>query len=195
MISNRQEYQTSGGAGERFLYRELLKIGIPKNQIFRNVYISVTDNREFEQNKTTEIDILMISKKGIFIFEHKNFQGKIYGDGESKRWIQVYHGKREFLSPIAQNDYHRKYLRKMIDQNIPIYSFVSHSAAGKWVVRNLPRNAYFLQKSGDFMRVYQNMSDCPQMTNQFHRLIDAFGALSRPGDEISQKHIANLKNK
>lgn len=33
MILNRKEYQISGGAGERFSYRELLKIGIPENQI------------------------------------------------------------------------------------------------------------------------------------------------------------------
>lgn len=45
MILNRKEYQISGGAGERFSYRELLKIGIPKNQIFLNVYIPVIDSR------------------------------------------------------------------------------------------------------------------------------------------------------
>lgn len=151
--------------------------------------------KNYRKIRLLKIDILVVSKRGIFIFEHKNYQGKIYGDGRSKRWMQVHHGKREFLSPIAQNDYHRKHLQKMIGENILIYTFISHSSAGKWTMQNLPPEANFLQKPGDFMRVYQNMPDCPQMTNQFHRLIDTFGALSRPGNEVVQKHIANLKNK
>ena len=50
MLSNRQEYKTSGQGGERFLYRELIRLGVPESQIFRNVYIPVHD----KTNKTRE---------------------------------------------------------------------------------------------------------------------------------------------
>lgn len=73
MLSNRHEYKTLGQGGERFLYRELIRLGVPESQIFRNVYIPVHD----KTNKTTEIDLLVLSKKGILVFEHKTYQGTV----------------------------------------------------------------------------------------------------------------------
>lgn len=106
------EYETLGKSGERVLYCELVALGVLKSQIFRNVYIPVLGR----PGKTTEIDLLILSKKGILIFEHKTYHGKIYGDGRSRKWTQYYHGKRTFLSPVEQNRYHAKCLREFLKE-------------------------------------------------------------------------------
>lgn len=188
MLKHRREYKTSGQIGERFLYRELLKLGIPETQVFRNVYIPAPN----KPRKTTEIDILVLSKKGIMIFEHKNYQGKIYGDGHSKRWLQYYHGKRTFLSPVEQNRYHRDCLRKFIGIEVPIYTFTTHSIGGEWHVSNLPRDAHFLSKEGEFMSIYQVLPDSSIMSKYFLPLMNKFVKLSRPEDDTTAQHIADF---
>lgn len=188
MLKNRSEYKTSGQGGERFLYRELLKLGIPETQVFRNVYIPVPN----KPHKTTELDILVLSKKGILIFEHKTYQGKIYGDGHSKRWLQYYHGKRTFLSPIEQNRYHRACLQEFIGSDIPIYTFTTHSQGGEWHVKNLPPDAHFLSKQGEFIQTYQSLPDCSTMAKHFSALTKKFTGLSRPEDGTREAHIADF---
>lgn len=188
MVHNRNEYKTSGQSGERFLYRELLKLGISESQIFRNVYIPVPN----KPDKTTEIDILVLSKKGILIFEHKNYQGKIYGDGRSHKWTQYYHGKRTFLSPIEQNRYHRDCLQKFIGAKIPIYTFITHSRGGEWHVSNLPPEAHFLSKHGQFSKIYQALPDSEFTAKHFTTLTEKFTKLSRPEDGTREQHIANF---
>ena len=188
MLKNRSEYKTSGQGGERFLYRELLKLGIPKTQIFRNVYIPVPS----KPHKTTEIDILVLSKKGILIFEHKTYQGKIYGDGRSKQWTQYYHGKRTFLSPIKQNRYHRDCLQKFIRTEIPIHAFTTHSRGGEWHVSNIPTEAHFLDQQGDFIKIYQSLPNFDAMTKYLIALTERFANLSRPEDGTRERHIADF---
>lgn len=188
MLSNRQEYKTSGQGGERFLYRELIRLGVPESQIFRNVYIPVHD----KTNKTSEIDLLVLSKKGILVFEHKTYQGKIYGDGRSKKWTQCYHGKHAFLSPVEQNRYHAECLRRFLDVKLPIYTFITHSVFGEWHIRNIPSEAHFITKKGDFSRIYQNIPDSPAMARAFQSLSEKLSPLSRPEDGTREQHIVNF---
>ena len=71
-----------------------------------NLYIKDEDNR------TTEIDLIMINPKGIFVFESKNVSGYIYGNPEKKYWTQ-YIGKNnkiELFNPIWQNKKHIQYI-------------------------------------------------------------------------------------
>ncbi|MBQ7529857.1 NERD domain-containing protein, partial [bacterium] len=56
----------------------------------RNVYIRTP-------NGTTEIDLIVLSRKGLLVFECKNYNGNIYGDGRRKKWIQ-YLGRKSFIS-------------------------------------------------------------------------------------------------
>ena len=38
--------------------------------------------------KKTEIDVLMIYKSGIYVFESKNYGGWIYGDQYEDTWLR-----------------------------------------------------------------------------------------------------------
>ena len=61
-----EEWKDQGSSGERIVYRTLVnQIHVPENQILRNVYIPTADG------KTSEIDLLVVSKKGLLVFECK----------------------------------------------------------------------------------------------------------------------------
>jgi hypothetical protein len=86
-----------------------------------------------ENNITTEIDVLLICSKGLFVFESKNYSGWIFGNESQKNWTQVLpkgrgrSHKEHFYNPIMQNASHIKHLKNLIGQNIPMYSIIVFS--------------------------------------------------------------------
>ena len=79
-------------------------------KLHKNVYVP------YENNKKTEIDIILVHEKGIFIIESKNFTGWIFGDEKQKYWTQCLTNKehRQFYNPILQNQTHINILSKNI---------------------------------------------------------------------------------
>ena len=78
-----------------------------------------------ENNKTTEIDLLMIHETGIYVFEIKHYKGTIYGKDTDNIWTQYFRTSKNshFKNPILQNEYHIKAIKKLLP-NIQIYSIV-----------------------------------------------------------------------
>ena len=80
------------------------------------------------ENYTSQIDMLMIGNKGIFVVEVKNYtDAKIYGDGQKDTWHYYLGGsKYEIYSPLKQNKKHSRYLSWFLDKfgEVPIYSVI-----------------------------------------------------------------------
>lgn len=97
-----------GKRGEKLTERELKWVRLfgRKGKILRNVYIP-KDNGE-----TSEIDVVYITQKGIFVIESKNFSGWIFGDDKSAYWTaSLPNGKKNrFYSPVKQNETHMRWL-------------------------------------------------------------------------------------
>lgn len=86
-----------------------------------------------ENNKTTEIDIILLTLNGIFVFESKNYSGWIYGDENQEIWTQTLPAgnkihKERFYNPIMQNKSHIKTLKSLIGDTFPIYSVIVFSS-------------------------------------------------------------------
>ena len=71
-------------AKEYLTYRYLRKFEKAGAKFLFNVYIPK------ENEETTEIDVLMISCKGLFVFESKNYGGWIFGSDNQKYWYQTF---------------------------------------------------------------------------------------------------------
>lgn len=84
-------------------------------------------------DKTAQIDHLVVSNFGIFVIETKNYKGWIFGDENSYYWTQVlFKRKYKLYNPIRQNNGHVKalkhYLRSFPQiKYIPIVVFSSNS--------------------------------------------------------------------
>ncbi|TCT14547.1 nuclease-like protein [Natranaerovirga pectinivora] len=84
-----------GNYGEFLIFSYLEKLeGEPK--LMTNLYIPK------ENGSTTEIDLIMISETGIYVFESKNYSGWIFGDEMQKNWTQTLQNrqKNKFFNPI-----------------------------------------------------------------------------------------------
>lgn len=78
---------------------------------------------------TSQIDLLMIGAKGIYVIEVKMYNGaKIYGNGKKSKWYYYNHGRKyEIYSPIMQNKKHIKYLKSFLQDfgDVPCFSVVT----------------------------------------------------------------------
>lgn len=80
-----------------------------------------------EDGKTSQIDHVVINRKGVFVIETKNYSGRIYGSDDRKEWTQVLNYgkvKNKFYSPVAQNDIHVYNVGKLLPRNTPVFSAV-----------------------------------------------------------------------
>ena len=59
----------------------------------------------------TEVDMVAVSRKGIFCIENKNFKGSVEGDTKDSYWN--YNGIRIY-SPVMQNNVHTAMVRKAV---------------------------------------------------------------------------------
>jgi len=87
--------------GEFITFTYLEELNFYK-RLLANLYLPKPDG------STTEIDLLMISQTGIYVFESKNYSGWIFGDERHKNWTQTLKGnkKNQFYNPIWQNNGH-----------------------------------------------------------------------------------------
>lgn len=116
-----------GRYGEYLVYDHLKDFSCDGSKFLFNLVIPK------EKDNNTEIDVLMISPKGIFVIESKNFSGWIFGDENQETWMQTIKTnkgeivKEKFYNPIFQNRMHVKYLKNLIGNKYPIYSIIAFS--------------------------------------------------------------------
>lgn len=108
-----------GYYGEYLVFCELYKHLSGMGKILMNINIPT------ENNKTTEIDLLLIHETGIYVFEMKHYKGTIYGRDTDAVWTQYFRTTKNshFKNPILQNRYHINALRKIFPTP-PIYSII-----------------------------------------------------------------------
>lgn len=116
-----------GRYGEYLTYHELKAYEKDGGRFLFNCYLPKDDGT------TTEIDVLLIHSTGIFVIESKNYSGWIFGSEKSNTWTQTLRGnnrrvqKKHFYNPIMQNNTHIKWLKKIVGNNIPVYSVIAFS--------------------------------------------------------------------
>lgn len=114
-----------GRRGEKLTERELKLVSLfgRKGKTLRNLYVP-KDNGE-----TSEIDVVYITQKGIFVFESKNYSGWIFGDEAGAYWtVTLPNGqKNRFYNPVKQNRTHLKWLRRFVGEQVPLFSVIVFS--------------------------------------------------------------------
>lgn len=117
----------AGRYGEYLTYKYLKQFETNGAKFLFNIYIPK------ENGETTEIDVLMICKKGLFVFESKNYSGWIFGSDSQKNWYQTLPAgrgrshKEHFYNPIMQNHSHIKHLKAFLGKQVPMRSIIVFS--------------------------------------------------------------------
>ena len=82
IITTLMNYENTGQFGEFATEFALTNDNLDGELVvLKNLYVPL-------QGKTTEIDLLMIHEKGIFVFESKNYSGWIFGSSDQLNWTQ-----------------------------------------------------------------------------------------------------------
>ncbi|NHM30659.1 NERD domain-containing protein [Neobacillus terrae] len=114
--------KVKGLIGEKHVSNILNKLDPQENILLNDLYIPK------ENGQTTQIDHLLISNKGLFVIEMKNYSGWILGSEKSQNWTQlIYKRKEKFYNPIWQNSTHIKALENYLGDTlagVPIYSII-----------------------------------------------------------------------
>ena len=110
-----------GYMGEFWVKQELKKLPKDKYLVLNDIMLKIND-------KTYQIDHIVISQFGIFVIEMKNYYGTIYGDEYKNEWLGYLRRKKfYFHNPIHQNYGHVLALKELlnIDESlfIPIVCF------------------------------------------------------------------------
>ena len=112
-----------GWIGEKKVYFKSLFLIKKEGKIISDLMLP----KKEDLSVCSQIDHLIISKKGIFVIEVKNYSGKIYGNDEQQNWTQSFnYGKQtyQFYSPVKQNLTHCNRVKEHLNKQIDVYSIV-----------------------------------------------------------------------
>ncbi len=162
--------------------------------VLKNIYVPYRD-------KTSEIDLLMIHEKGIFVFESKNYSGWIFGSAEQLNWTQSLPNreKHQFYNPIRQNQTHIKALSEFL--NIPTSSFTSYIVfSERCSLKSVPENTdqIIIVRRPDMLkklRMQLRSSVNLYTPEEIMQLVQKLQPLTNKSEAEKQQHIDDIKEK
>ncbi len=185
-----------GTISERNLVLKLLDLNFDARAIFHDIYIKKLNNNY------TQIDLVLATKVGIFVFEVKDYSGWLFGNASNKFWTQVLsYGKEKhrFYNPIKQNESHIKALKSQLEGigNIPFYSIiVFYGNCEMKEISNIPENT-FVCYAFDVKNVVNNIlgsaSNAHYLNKQKVMEVLQEGVKNGENLEIIEEHITNVK--
>lgn len=185
-----------GYYGEKLTERELklVKLFGRSGKTLRNVYLSKDDGA------TTEIDILFITQKGIFVFESKNYSGWIFGDEKSSKWTMMLPNKEknQFYNPILQNKTHIKWLKSFVGEEIPMFSIIVFSERcelKKITVES--KEIKVIKRDRTYATVREIWEESPDVLdeNAINELYVKLEKQTKVDKTVKEEHIKNIQEK
>jgi len=136
-----------GTRSERKTIVKLLESNIHPKAIFHDLYL-VKNTGHF-----TQIDLVVATPVGIIVFEIKEYNGWIFGNGNHQKWTQVMAYGREkyyFYNPVLQNKKHIEDLKKQLPQfsTVPFFSVIVFFGNCTFrAMSNIPNDVFFIRPS------------------------------------------------
>ena len=173
-----------GIAGERVVTYFL-------NKLDKSKYFTINDITLKINDRTTQIDHIVVSCYGIFVIETKNWKGSVYGS----RWgndIYQYLGgvKYTHQNPIKQNIGHIKYLKGVLS-SYPNLEYISIVAFGGYSKRKIKDDISInISKILDTIREYKEevISELDR-----DRVYTKLKRLKVEGDKYKGEHVENIR--
>ena len=187
-----------GSYGEYLIFKYLKKYEKQGAKFLFNVYLPKNET------ETTEIDVLMISAKGIYVFESKNYSGWIFGSEEDTYWYQTLpqgrgrkSHKEKFYNPIKQNQTHIKVLKEITKNEIEPQSLIVFSERCEFKDLKVDFEkinlVYRFELPKIFKKIFETENKISEATvEKIYNSIKQYTIVSY---EDKQKHIDNIKDK
>lgn len=194
-----QLYFDKGKLGEYLTYKYLRSAEKNGAKFLFNIYIPKSEE------ETTEIDVLMIHAKGLFVFESKNYSGWIFGNENQKNWYQTLpqgkgkSRKESFYNPIMQNRTHIKHLTALLEEDIPTHSIITFSercTLKKIDIKNENIRVINRDKVYDTVAaICAKTEDAVLSSEQITEIYSKLFPYTQVSDVTKRQHIQNIKSK
>lgn len=186
-----------GTNSELNLILMLLKSGINSKSIFHDLIIKK------ENNKFSQVDIVIATTQGIIVIEVKDYSGWIFGNGNQTNWTQVMaYGKRKyrFYNPIKQVKSQILSLKNSLKQfdKIPFFSIIVFFGDCSLKEINYVPEGTFIVKPHRIIEainsIKANNEQAPYENKQ--EVIDALkgAVLNGANKDYHKQHIENIRN-
>jgi len=194
IIESLLNYENAGHFGEY-----LTEYAINNNNL--QGYLKTINNLYIpHKGKSTEIDVLMIHEKGLFVFESKNYSGWIFGSVDQQKWTQCFPNKEkhQFYNPILQNRTHINAIAVYL--NLPIEDFSSFIVFSEHCeLKRIPENSdnFTILKRDKLLKNIRQVLD-NRAIRYTKEQVDSFAqkleTTSSADDQKKQEHIADIKS-
>ena len=189
-----------GKNGEYRIYRELRYLEKQGARFLFNVYLPKGND------ETVECDVLLITSKGIIVFESKNYSGWIFGDERQTYWTQSLpqgKGRRalkeKFFNPIMQNEVHIKGLKRLLSDSYEYRSIIVFSE--RCTLKNINVLNPLIQVckrdhiNGAVQSAFDSMPNQAITFDTINELYSMLYPYSQVDDTTKKKHIDDIINK
>ena len=176
-----------GKEGE-YLIQNVLKNISGYSYYLSNIYVPY-------RGKTSEIDVLLIHEKGIFVIESKNYSGWIFGNESYTNWTQCLKGgnKNQFYNPISQNKTHINALSNYLRLNRDCFvSYIVFSE--RCELKAIPAN-YNIMKRNELLHYLSNDLNSREIlfsNEQILNICKELYPLTQVTEQQKQEHIAKI---
>ena len=152
-----------------------------------------------KDGETTEVDIIMISSKGIYVIENKNYAGWIFGNEKDQKWCETLKGKKYFFyNPIKQNNTHIKYLENLLqivkENYTSLITFNLAVILKKVSVDSLNFNVIAYNNLSAFLEKEKARPDC-LTSEEINKIYGTLLPLTQVTENQKQEHIKTIQDK
>jgi len=184
-----------GNYGEYLTYKRLRSYEKEGAKFLFNTYLPKDDGT------TTEVDVMMLHKTGIYVFESKNYSGWILGTENQKTWTQSLPGKRgkahkeHFLNPIWQNKLHIKWLQDQLGEMYSIHSVIVFSDRCELKNIKMTSNEATVIKRNIIKKTIQKMISNYAETitqDQINAIFEKLYPMTQVSEDVKKKHIQTI---
>lgn len=173
----------SGEEGEREAARFLNSVSAEGDKLICDLILTNP-----ETGMTAQIDHILLSARGIFVVETKNYAGVICGSDGEGTWRQFLPGtENDFYSPVKQNATHIYVIKKVTQTKLYLENVVLFPRAD--IGRVQSESVY------SFDAFAQRLSSLKPLYTAQERdgLYDALLALKRENSVTKREHIRNIR--
>ena len=160
----------------------------------RNVYVPKEDGT------FSEIDVVYVCSKGLFVVESKNYSGWIYGSEDDQNWTESFRpGKtNQLFNPIKQNEGHVRYLKQYLKvplRIMPVVVFSDSCELKKVELKSSPKPTVIqLRELYNFVANQWRFAPDLLSGEQIITIASMLENLANVSDDVKKAHVARVES-
>ena len=178
-----------GAVGERAIAITLSQLNSKEYKVINDVILRNKNNR------TSQIDHIVVSIYGIFVIETKNYKGWIFGQENAEFWKQVIYKKHyRFRNPVKQNFSHIYTLKENLSAFKIIKYFPIIVFLGEAELRAIDSSVPVIYRH-QLNTVIKRLSNTQYLSKEdVYTIVNIIKDKNLKTKENKTKHITEIKN-